>query len=148
LLCIQKIVQKYEEEGAKLDPDLLEAMDSKKAHEVFFEFVFPELKGVAARMDKYYEDPRAEYYTTVRDRHIKFHDPTAEDPDWKIKNNILLILAAANESATGVDGLWKSGQSHLYRKEELTLGGTVVRMNSRPLQLPFPTCFVRSPFGT
>jgi hypothetical protein len=120
--AFKTVVQKYEEEGAKLDPDLIEAMGSKKAHEVFFEFVSPELKGVAARMDKYYEDPRAEYYTTVHDRSIKFHDPTAEDPDWKIKNNILLILAAANESASGVDGLWKSGKSDLFRTNEPDFG--------------------------
>jgi hypothetical protein len=54
--AFKTIVQNYEEEGASLDPDLLEAMDTKKAHEVFFEFVFP-TGGVAARMDKYYEIP-------------------------------------------------------------------------------------------
>jgi hypothetical protein len=114
--AFKSIVQQYEEEGAALDKDFLKAMDSKRAHEVFFEIIFPELKSVAARIDKYYEDPRAEYYTTVRDRHIKFNDPTAEDPDWKIKNNILLLLAAANKSATGVDGLWKSGHSDICQE--------------------------------
>jgi hypothetical protein len=51
------------------------AIDIKKAHEVFFDYIFPELTGVAARMDKYYENCKAEYFRTVRDRNIRFNDP-------------------------------------------------------------------------
>ena len=58
----------------------MEAIDTKKAYEVLFKFVFPKLDGVAARIDKYYEDPRTEYYTTVRDRNIKYYDASAKDP--------------------------------------------------------------------
>jgi hypothetical protein len=42
---------------------------------------------------------------------IKFHDPEAPDPDWKVKLGYLLMLASTSEADVGVENLWKRGKS-------------------------------------
>jgi len=45
---------------------------------------------------------------------IKFHDPDDDDPDWKVKQCYLLILAAATEREHGVENLWKQGWKKMH----------------------------------
>jgi hypothetical protein len=42
---------------------------------------------------------------------IKFEDPEAEDPDWKVKQAYTLMIAAALEIENGVENMWKRGPS-------------------------------------
>ena len=81
----------------------------------FFEEFFPCIKGHAAKMDKYLNDPRSSYHITAQRDNIKFYQPNApwhnEDPDHLIRICYTLLLAAATEVHHGVDNLWKAGQS-------------------------------------
>ena len=67
--------------------------------------------GHAKIIDKYLSNPLATYHDTVCKDKILFLDEHAEDPDWKVKQCYLLIIAAATEVVVGVDNLWKSGPS-------------------------------------
>ena len=62
-------------------------------------------------MDKFLSDPRATYNDTVVRDQIKFHDDEDLDPDWKVRQCCLLLIASATEIVCGVDNLWKSGPS-------------------------------------
>jgi hypothetical protein len=78
---------------------------------IFFDNVFPDVSGHAKIIDKYLSDQRANFHQTYMNRKMKFHDEKASDPDWKVKQGYLLIIAAANEAETGVENLWKAGPS-------------------------------------
>jgi hypothetical protein len=41
---------------------------------------------------------------------IQFHDPADKDPDWKVRNCYLLLIAAATEVENGIEYLWKRGR--------------------------------------
>ena len=56
---------------------------------------FPFVQGVAKTMDKYISDERACCYDTARTQGIQFNDPDDPDPDWKVKQCILLTVAGA-----------------------------------------------------
>jgi len=62
-------------------------------------------------MDKFLSDPRASYYDTVLRDKIKFHDEDSAEPDWKVKQCYLLLIASATEIVCGIENLWKSGPS-------------------------------------
>lgn len=83
---------------------------NKTVTENFFEAIFPSIKGHAKVMDKFLSDERAPYYETVKQDRIIFHDEDADDPDWKVKNCYLLLVAAATEVENGVENLWKRGK--------------------------------------
>jgi hypothetical protein len=73
--------------------------------------------GHAKIMDKFLSDPRATYNDTVVRDHIIFHDGDHSDPDWKVRQCYLLLIASATEIVCGVENLWKSGPSagrHTY----------------------------------
>jgi hypothetical protein len=67
--------------------------------------------GHAKIIDKYLSNPSATYHDTVCKDKILFLDEHAEDPNWKVKQCYLLIIAAVTEIVVGVDNLWKSGPS-------------------------------------
>ena len=60
-------------------------------------------------MDDYYLNKEAEYYVTVVDRNIKFHDSNNDDPDWKLKQCVLLLVKGVKANGTGIDQFWRSG---------------------------------------
>lgn len=62
-------------------------------------------------MDWYFDSPHANHHQTVKSRKIKFHDADADDPDWRIKQCILLLIAGVTVVDCGVSNLWKSGRS-------------------------------------
>ena len=62
-------------------------------------------------MDRFHADSRSECHQTVLNDGIKFHDPEAPDPDWKVKLGYLLMLASTSEADVGVENLWKRGKS-------------------------------------
>lgn len=80
----------------------------KTPHENFFEHVWPDMKGSAAIVDEYLSNPLAEFHHTYAAKGIKFHDPTADDPDWKTKQCILVMISAASEVENGM-ACWDAG---------------------------------------
>ena len=80
----------------------------------FFENVFPSIVGHAHIIDKFLLDPRATFHSTTVASNIKFHDPDDDDPDWKVKQCYLLIIAAATEREHGVENLWKQGWKKMH----------------------------------
>lgn len=100
------------QEALDFGPRLREGLDLRSGShaELFFKRFFPSVVGIGARMDKFYSDHGANGYLTVKARNIKFHDPDAQDPDCKIKQCILLMIAGANEPYNGMSLLWKRGK--------------------------------------
>jgi hypothetical protein len=83
---------------------------TKPINDNFFEHVWMEMKGTAAIIDDYLSDRLAgEYFITAQARGIKFHDPDAKDPDWKVKQCILALIAAASEIEIGLKN-WQAGK--------------------------------------
>ena len=75
------------------------------------------LSGRAKINDKYLSDSRATYYDTVKMDKIVFFYETSQDPDWKVRQCYMLLIASATEIVSGVENLWKSGPSaghHTY----------------------------------
>jgi hypothetical protein len=58
-------------------------------------------------IDTHSSNPLATYYDTVARDKIIFHDEEDEDPDWKVRQCYLLLIAAATEPFTGVENLLK-----------------------------------------
>ena len=84
---------------------------TKDVHENFFELVWPDMKGKAKTVDEYLSDPRASYHATYSAENMRFHDESSADvdQDWKIKQCIMVLIAAATEIKTGYNNLWKAG---------------------------------------
>jgi hypothetical protein len=89
-------------------------------HENFFKHVWPDMKGSAALVDEFLSDNRAVNYNTYKQRRMKFHDEEHADPDWKTKQCVLALIAAAAEINNGMD-CWKSGKG-LGRKPHPDFG--------------------------
>ena len=75
-------------------PDLQGVDWDSPIFDILLESFFPFSAGVAKVMDKYLSDEQASYNTTFESQGIRFHDPDADDPDWKVKQCICLTLAA------------------------------------------------------
>jgi hypothetical protein len=88
--------------------------------ENLFDHIFPSVTGHAAILDKYLAGPRASYYETIKNHKITFFDDSEPDPDWKIKQCYVLIIATAAELENGVGNLWKSGM-----KQQLSMHGLI-----------------------
>jgi hypothetical protein len=73
----------------------------------FCDHLFPFFKGHAHIIDKYLSDSRASYHESMKADKIQFHGPADKDPDWKVKNFCLLLIAAATEVENGIENLWK-----------------------------------------
>jgi len=101
----------YEKLKEKTKPQFKKQIDRKKSiADNFFDLVLFDLKGTAKILDKYLNDTRCSMHLTYVGDKIKFHDETNEDPDWKIKRCILVLIAAAGENEKGVEALWASGK--------------------------------------
>jgi hypothetical protein len=61
------------------------------------------MTGPAAIVDEFLSNPHTLYHHTYRTKNIKFHDPTNEDPDWKTKQCILALVAAASKLENGMN---------------------------------------------
>ena len=77
--------------------------------ELFLDHLFPNVAGMAQRMDECYQDNRAKHYMTYKSRKMKIHDANDVDPDWKIKQWLLLTIKGATVHGTGVETFWKAG---------------------------------------
>ena len=65
---------------------------------------------------------------------IVFHDEESEDPDWKVRQCYLLIIAAATEPFTSIGNLWKTGKSKgRYRYGSFSLFPDPNRIPSVPI---------------
>ena len=81
--------------------------DDVNLSHVFFDKLFPNVKGHAKLIDKYFQDPRSSMHATVKNDKIVFHDPEADDPDWRVKMCYSLMIAGVTELENGVENLWK-----------------------------------------
>jgi len=102
-------LKEHYEEGPKIDATLNDDLQVMSHTEFFLTHMWPCMKGFAAKMNTHYEDSRAEYYLTVKDRKIAFNDPTNDDPDWKLKQAVLLIVKGSTVAGVGVEQYWQSG---------------------------------------
>ena len=85
--------------------------------ELFFKYFFPNVTSHAKTIDKYISSRDAQYHERARNDKIVFHDEMDDDPDWKVKQAYLIMIAAVCEIENGVEILWKKGQSggqHVY----------------------------------
>ena len=65
--------------------------------------------GHAKLIDKFLSHKDASNCDTVMQDKIKFYDESTNDPDWMVWQCYLLIIAAATETKSGINNLWKSG---------------------------------------
>jgi hypothetical protein len=100
---------KYTKLKKRSQPSLSEVDFSLAPHENFFKHVWPDMTGTAKIIDEYLSDSRAAFHNTACDDNIKFDDPTALDPDWKVKQCLLALIAASSEIEDGF-ACWTSGQ--------------------------------------
>ncbi|KAL7549478.1 hypothetical protein ACHAWF_012745 [Thalassiosira exigua] len=84
-------------------------------NDIFFEHFFPSLKGKAKVLDEYLADSRCSMRRSVQNDNIKFHRPDRDDPDELLKICVTLMIAACLEVDSGVENLWKRGQSDGYK---------------------------------
>lgn len=92
-------------------PIVSRKIDFEKTNPDFFlDYMIPSLKGKAKRIDDYYKSNDAEYYVTYVDRKMRFHDEEAEDPDWKIKQLVLLLIKGCWVSGRGMEQYWQVGK--------------------------------------
>ena len=101
-----------EEAQFKIDMDISRPLD-----ELFFEYFFPDVTGHGKIIDEYLSSPQAKYHDTCQTDKIVFHDETNDDPDWKVKQGYMIMIAAACEIENGIENLWKKGPSggrHMY----------------------------------
>lgn len=68
---------------------------TKSKAEILLANFFPFVEGMAKSMDKYVTDERACCYDTARTQGIQFNDPHDPDPDWKVKQCLLITVAGA-----------------------------------------------------
>jgi hypothetical protein len=78
---------------------------------ICFSSNFPSVVGNAKIIDEFHADHRSPFHSTVTNDKIKFEDPEAEDPDWKVQQAYTLMIAAALEIENGVENMWKRGPS-------------------------------------
>jgi hypothetical protein len=64
--------------------------------DVFLSEFLPCIMGHATIIDEFHDDLRSPYYSTINNDNINFHDENAQDPDWKVKQAYLLLIAAAS----------------------------------------------------
>ena len=99
-------------------PEFLELLETFLADDglsladQFFKYIFPDITGHAKIIDKFFSDERAPFYETVEHKKIKFHDEADVNPDWMVQQCYLLLIAAATETKSGVNNLWKCRPGH------------------------------------
>ena len=91
--------------------------DMNQLRDIFFDRIFPSVKGHGKLMDEYLADSRSSFHTTAKREKIRFHFEEADDPDWKIKLCYKLMISATLEKYTGLDNLWKKGKPVHSRHE-------------------------------
>ena len=95
------------------EPVVSDAFDFEKRNleDIFFDELWLSIKGRGRIIDTYHSDRRSSLYVTVQNDKIRFHDPEEADPDWKVRQCYLVMIAAATELENGITNLWKSGKS-------------------------------------
>jgi len=65
---------------------------------IYFKYFFPDLTGLAEKMDNFLQDPRCTIHSTVKHDKIKFHQPDADDPDYlvSIYPDLTMLLSSIN----------------------------------------------------
>jgi hypothetical protein len=112
--------------------DQIDFDDDTKLDDIFFKHIFPSIEGHSKKLDKYFADPKAEFYETVKHDKLKFHDEDAEDPDWKTRQAYTILIAAASEIENGFDNMWKRGKGMGWRDVTAhTLAGSCLKIHSR-----------------
>lgn len=66
--------------------------DGSTPFEILLKNFFPDLDGVAKKMDEYNWDPRNPHRSTIVKENVVFDDPGDPDPDWKVKQALSLLI--------------------------------------------------------
>ena len=98
------------DDGPAFTDEIDSALQELPMDEFFLQHLWPSMDGFAARMEEYYEDPRARYYKTVSSQNIKFHDEKNDDPDWRMKQFALMLIKGATVHGRGTSEFWISGK--------------------------------------
>jgi hypothetical protein len=56
--------------------------EDTKLSDVFFDKIFPSVKGHAVMLDKCFSDPKTDFYYTVKHDKMVFHHTIADNPNW------------------------------------------------------------------
>eukprot|EP00035_Acanthoeca_spectabilis_P014848 m.291840 g.291840 ORF g.291840 m.291840 type:complete len:809 (-) comp16232_c0_seq5:41-2467(-) len=91
-------------------PEIVDIDWSRPLHEIFFEYVFPDLDGHGALMDQWLSDKRCKWKSTYDDCGFKFDQVGDADRDWFVKQCYLILIAGPTEVEVGVEGLWSKGK--------------------------------------
>jgi len=91
-------------------PKISSALDFNLSHgEFFLKHMWPDMTGFGRRIDKYHASVESKYFNTVKDRKIKINCPDMEDPDFKVKQAVLLVVKSTVVPGTGVDQFFRCG---------------------------------------
>jgi len=104
------LMQESIDDGPSLQPEVEAALHKLPIDEFFLQYMWPDMVGFAARMDRYYYDPRAKYFAMVKGWSIKFNDPSNDDPDWIMKQFVLLTIKGATLHGKGIHEFWLAGK--------------------------------------
>ena len=98
------------DKSEEYSPDLLSKIAWNNLNNSLFDTIFPSVVSHGKIIDRYLHDPLANIHPTVQHKKILFHDPNADDPDWKVKCCYTVIIAAVTEVECGIYNLWKTGK--------------------------------------
>ena len=97
-------------DDAEDGPPISNVLDFNMEHGDFFlEHMWPDMTGFGARIDEFHRSEQSEYHRTAKTHRIKIHDSTKADPDWKVKQVVLLIVKGSAVPGNGMEQCWKAG---------------------------------------
>jgi len=85
-------------------------------NDTFFKVFFPSIEGHGEILNKWaHHADNAKWKTTVENNNINFHTPDHPlGPDWKIRLCYTLMIAACSSVETGIEDLFKRGESDTW----------------------------------
>lgn len=89
----------------------------------FFEHILFDIKGVAMKMHRYLNNPKATYHKTYQQCLARSHSivncswESEDDPEKHVKQFIKMLIAASSEVKVGVEGLYTSKRKTHGRRE-------------------------------
>ena len=112
---------------------------------MFFDNVFPCIKGHAKLTDDYHSSHISPYCSTVKHDQIEFCNEYTVDPDYPVKIAYTIMIAAVSEVGQGVENLWKRGRSN-GRRDYLNFGRYMSKNMFKAFQSAAPYCFAEKKY--
>ena len=94
------------EDGPEIRPDLGFNLNHG---EFFLKCMWPDMTGFGKRIDECHSSDQSKCYNAVKDRKIRINCPDKDDPDFKVKQALLLVIKSATVPGTGVDQFFRCG---------------------------------------